>query len=109
MADESIIKTVRTYLRAVEKEGIPVKAGVLFGSSVTGKMHEWSDIDLVVISPRFDTQRNSSDVDLLWYIAAKTDSRIEPIAVGERQFAEDNSSMIIEIARREGQIIPLAE
>ncbi len=109
MADESIVKTIKIYLRAVQKEGIPVKAGVLFGSYATGKAHEWSDIDLVVISPKFDEQRDRRDIDLLWYIAAKTDSRIEPIAVGEKQFAESRDSMIIEIARREGQMIPLAD
>ena len=45
----------------------------------------------------------------LWHVAARTDSRIEPIAVGEKQFAENDSSVIIDVARREGQIIPLAE
>lgn len=109
MVDESVVKTVRMYLRAVQNEGIPVKAGVLFGSYATGKAHEWSDIDLLVISPRFDEQRDRRDIDLLWYIAARTDSRIEPIAVGEKQFKESQDSMIIEIARREGQIIPLAD
>jgi predicted nucleotidyltransferase len=108
MVDESVVKAIKVYLRAVQKEGIPVKAGVLFGSYATGKTHEWSDIDLLVISPRFDNLQRR-DIDLLWYIAAKTDSRIEPIAVGEKQFAESHDSMIIEIARREGQIIPLAD
>lgn len=109
MVDESVVKTVKMYLRAVQKEGIPIKAGVLFGSYATGKAQEWSDIDLVVISPKFDEQRDRRDIDLLWYVAAKTDSRIEPIAVGEKQYQESTDSMIIEIARREGQIIPLAE
>jgi len=45
----------------------------------------------------------------LWRIAARTDSRIEPIPVGKKQYKQDDSNMIIEIARREGQIIPLAE
>jgi hypothetical protein len=31
-------------------------------------------------------------VDLLWCQAARTDSRIEPIACGERQWEEDDSS-----------------
>ncbi len=109
MVDESVVTAIKVYLRAVQKEGIPVKAGVLFGSYATGKEHEWSDIDLVVISPKFDEPRDRRDIDLLWYVAAKTDSRIEPIAVGEKQFAESRDSMIIEIARREGQIIPLAD
>jgi predicted nucleotidyltransferase len=109
MVDESVLNSVQKYLRSVIAQGIPVTEGVIFGSYATGKAHKWSDIDLLVISPQFDAQRERKDIDTLWHIAARVDSRIEPIAVGEKQFAEDHSSMIIEIARREGQIIPLAE
>jgi uncharacterized protein len=42
-------------------------------------------------------------------MAARIDSRIEPITVGAEQFINDDSSAIIEIARREGQIIPLVD
>jgi hypothetical protein len=38
-------------------------------------------------------------------LAARTDSRIEPVAVGEQQYHQDDSSAIIEIARREGQAV----
>jgi hypothetical protein len=41
--------------------------------------------------------------------AARTDSRIEPVPVGQRQYEEDDSSAILEIARREGFVIPLAD
>jgi len=44
-------------------------------------------------------------IDSLWHITAKTDSRIEPVACGEKQWQEDDSSAIIEIARREGEIV----
>jgi len=33
--------------------------------------------------------------------------RIEPIACGEREWLEDDSRAIIEIARREGEVITL--
>ncbi len=91
----------------VTRRGIPVRYGVIFGSQASGHPHTWSDIDLLVVSPRFDDERRREDVNLLWRIAARTDSRIEPIAVGQRQFEEDESSAIIEIARREGQVVPL--
>lgn len=58
---------------------------------------------MLVISPQFDGEPKREDINLLWRIAARTDSRIEPIAVGQRQFAEDDSSAIIEMARREGR------
>lgn len=109
MVDQSVIKVVKKYLKTLSFRGIPVKAGVVFGSYATGRMHEWSDIDLLVISPRFDRKFKRTDIDKLWHVAAEVDSRIEPIAVGEKQYKENNSSFIIEIARREGQIIPLAE
>lgn len=109
MVDQSVVKVVKKYLKTLSSQGIPVKAGVVFGSHATGRMHEWSDIDLLVISPRFDRKPRRKDIDVLWHVAADVDSRIEPIAVGEKQYKENNSSFIIEIARREGQIIPLAE
>ena len=109
MVDESIVEAVRRYLKVVEQQGIPVEYGVVYGSQATGRAGDWSDIDLLVVSPRFDGKRQRSDVNLLWRAAARTDSRIEPIAVGSRQYLEDDSSAIIEMARREGQIIPLGE
>jgi hypothetical protein len=62
---------------------------------------------VLVVSPRFDDTHQREDINLLWRIAARVDSRIEPIAIGARQFEEDDSSAIIEIARREGKIISL--
>jgi hypothetical protein len=91
------------------QRGIPVHQGIIFGSQVSGQPHTWSDIDLLVVSPQFDGERKREDVNLLWRVATRTDSRIEPIAVGQRQFEEDDTSAIIEMARREGQIVSLVE
>jgi predicted nucleotidyltransferase len=107
MVDESIVTTVRNYMRALRDHGFAVHLGVVFGSQATGKADEWSDIDLLVVSPRFDGRRNRQDVDLLWRLAARTDSRIEPVPCGEQQWQEDSSSAIVEIARREGEPIIL--
>lgn len=109
MVDKVIIKSVQNYLQAVRKTGISVKYGVLFGSYARGQQHEWSDIDLLVVSPRYDRKWTHKDWAKLWRVAANTDVRIEPIPVGEKQYKEDDSSLIIEVARREGKIIPLAE
>lgn len=108
MVNDSIAIIVRKYLNALRQQDIPVSYGVIFGSQVRGDAGQWSDIDLLVISPRFDENLNRADINLLWRVAANTDSRIEPIPVGQRQFLTDDSSAMIEIARREGQIIPLA-
>jgi predicted nucleotidyltransferase len=107
MVDPIIIESVRNYLKNVQKEGIVVRFGVVFGSQVTGQADHLSDIDLLVVSPRFDGSRDRRDIDLMWRLAARTDSRIEPIPCGERQWKEDVSSAVVEIARREGETITL--
>jgi predicted nucleotidyltransferase len=105
MVSKSVLKGVRKYIEALQEQGFVVKFGVVFGSQVTGNADVWSDIDLLVVSPRFDGLRDRNDIDMLWRTAARTDNRIEPIPCDERQWHEDDSSAIIEIARREGQAI----
>jgi hypothetical protein len=48
---------------------------------------------------KFDGTFSRDDVSLLWRVAARTDSRIEPIPCGVCQWHEDRSNAIIEIAR----------
>jgi uncharacterized protein len=105
MVTRSIIEVVHRYLEELEMQGLPVTQAVLFGSHVKGTSHAWSDIDLIVVSPRFDGKRQRQDVDLLWHTIIDIDSRIQPIPCGTRQWMEDDSSAIIEIARREGKVI----
>lgn len=109
MANKSVVKTVRKYLYYLMEQGIPVSFGVLYGSYAKGGAHRWSDIDLLVVSSKYDETPTNDDYERLWVFAGRTDSRIEPIPVGEKQYQQDDSNMIIDIARREGQIIPLAE
>ena len=103
MLDPAIVEPIQRYLRAVNADGIHVRFGMVFGSQAANKADEWSDIDLVVVSPRFDGTITNEDVDRLWQISARIDSRIEPVPCGERQWNEDDSSAILEIARRHGE------
>jgi predicted nucleotidyltransferase len=105
MVNESVLNGVRKYLRALRDQGVAVKFGVVFGSQFTGNTDKWSDIDLLVISPKYDDQQSREDINLLWRLASRTDNRIEPIPCGERQWVEDDSSVIIEIARRAGETV----
>jgi uncharacterized protein len=105
MVAPTIIETIKGYLRVVRANGIPVSFGVLYGSQARGTAHENSDIDLLVVSPHFDGKKDFDEVNMLWRLTAKTDNRVEPIPVGEREWKEDDSRAIVEIARREGQIV----
>ena len=108
MLEQSVLTSVRSYLAALTSRGITVERVVVFGSQAKGEAHEWSDIDILVISPQFDNMKDRSAVNLLWRVAARTDSRIEPIPCGSLQWRDDDSSAIVEIARREGQVLDAA-
>ena len=82
--------------------GLDPAFAVVFGSQVRGTTDPWSDIDLVIVAPALDGGSNAGTVGLLWRVAARTDSRIEPIPCGTRQWEEDDTSALLEVARREG-------
>lgn len=104
MADGAIIAIVGRYLAALPDDGIHPLRAVLFGSYANGDPNEWSDIDLIVIAPEFDQPHDITLVEQLWR-ATVTDSRIEPIPCGEREWETDAGRPIIEIARQEGVVI----
>lgn len=88
---------------------MPVSFCVVYGSHVNGDFGEWSDIDLLVVSPRFDHDRSREEWANLWFLASRVDSRIEPIPCGEIEWREDDSNLIIDAARREGVIVKVSE
>jgi predicted nucleotidyltransferase len=102
MVSQSIEIVIRQYLHAASKAGIHSRRAVLFGSQANGSADEWSDIDLVVIAPELEPPRDNLLVNKLWELRAFTDSRVEPIPCGEREWETDQSRPILEIARREG-------
>lgn len=107
MLEQSVLKSVQNYLATVRANGIDVERAIVFGSQVTGRAHEWSDIDLLVVSSRFDDMRDRGTLNLLWRLAARTDSRIEPVLCGSRQWREDDAGILVEIARREGEEVAI--
>lgn len=46
---------IRRYVAALEARGIPVERVILFGSHASDQARAWSDIDLAVISPKFES------------------------------------------------------
>lgn len=105
MVAAAIQQVVRDYLHAAADAGIPARRAVLFGSQARGDAHELSDIDLVILSSALEPPRSHELIAALWRLRIHTDSRIEPIACGEKEWETDDSRIILEIARREGVMI----
>jgi len=106
MAPKPVVGVVRRYLAKLMEAGIPVVSGILYGSFARGAARRESDIDLLVLSPAFDGTKDEKQVDTLWHMAWRVDSRIEPIAVGVKEFETDTGSPLIGIARQEGIVVP---
>lgn len=105
MVSQSIETVVRQFLRAAAEAGIHAQRAVLFGSHARGTADQWSDIDLVIIAPELEPPTNRLLVNKLWELRATTDSRVEPIPCGEREWETDGTRPILEIARREGVLV----
>jgi len=100
-----IVKVVQAYLVAVRHAGIRAVKAVVFGSHARGQAGPDSDIDLVVIAPEFDDTHDRRLGGILWRLRARTDSRIEPVGVGVRQWEEDQGNPLLAVVRAEGEEI----
>ncbi len=106
MAPQHVVDIVRGYLAGLPRYGLHPVLGVVFGSYGRGDADDESDIDVLVVAPEFDNGRSLDDVEKLW-LATDVDRRIEPVACGVSQWREDQSSPLIEVARREGVVVEL--
>jgi predicted nucleotidyltransferase len=50
---ESAIKTARLFINDCQSNGLTFHKVLLFGSAAKNMTHEWSDIDLLLISDQF--------------------------------------------------------
>jgi len=103
---KTIVNLVRRYLAEVERAGIPVLAGVLYGSHARGDARKDSDIDLLVVLKLAAPARPAHDADLLWQLRALVDFRIEPLLVGRERWKHDDGSPMLAAIRQEGLVIP---
>ena len=106
MVSVEIENVIIHYLWQVTAMGIPISKAIVYGSQARGDAKLLSDIDLVLVSREFEPPLDRRVVRKLWELRAKADSRIEPIACGEKEWATDDHRVILEIARREGVAIP---
>lgn len=98
-------KIVKKYARVLQAEGYPVSAVYLFGSFAKGTQHEWSDIDVAVVSEQVGKNREEGRMNL-WRARRNVDSRIEPHGFSPKAFSEDWQPMVHEIKTTGIRIYP---
>ncbi len=76
---------VDRYLEALRQNKIPIKRAILFGSCAKGNYHEWSDIDIALVSEIFGGNR-IDDKDKIRMITLSVSSEIEVIPFSPKDF-----------------------
>ena len=99
MSQTDAINIVRAYLVVLKQAGINIDKAFLYGSYARDEAN--IDSDLLLVSSLFDTD---DDYVLAkpWLYTNKVDYRIEPLSIGLKRFATDDTSPIIELVRQTG-------
>ena len=86
---KKIKKTIQDYLKILKKEGLPIQKVYLFGSWAKSKANKWSDLDLCVISPKFENPNQA--LDYLWKRRiVNKEVHIEPIGYPSKDFVDED-------------------
>ena len=84
-----ILKIIEKYLNELEKNQIHVQRAILFGSYSKGLSHEWSDIDIAIVSDAFEGVR-LRDKGKIRRITLSVSSDLAPIPFRPRDFTVDD-------------------
>lgn len=101
MANKEIIILVKKYIKLLNTEGLSVKKAFLFGSYSTGLATTYSDIDVMIVSDRFD-ENDDIAIGKMWRLTRKIDVKIEPFLVGIKKFNEDTTSPLLSTIKLNG-------
>ncbi|HRZ27097.1 MAG TPA: nucleotidyltransferase domain-containing protein [Spirochaetota bacterium] len=79
--------TVRRSIEVLRSNNINIKEAYLFGSYAAGSEHDWSDIDIALISDDFSEDRYRERIRVM-KITSEIDNRIEPVPYNSTQFTD---------------------
>jgi uncharacterized protein len=101
MADKAdkVMTLVKRYIAVLEKNKIPIRKAILFGSYAKGKAKAESDIDVALVSDKFSGDR-FDDRQRIVPFRREIDSRIEPLPFRSEDF--ENRGILAEEIRKTG-------
>jgi len=91
-----LLKSIAAFINEVNKY-YSIDAVYLFGSYANGTNHEWSDVDLAIVSK--DIKDRLKDRAKLFAIASDFDILIEPHPYNTNDFNADEYMLVDEILR----------
>ena len=82
-----IVENIKKYINLLEVHGFPIKQAYLFGSYASGKQDEWSDIDIAIISDKFEGNRYL-DKEKILGLYRQIDLRLSPLPLNPSSLEE---------------------
>lgn len=84
-----IKEKINQYITNLNKNNFKLKKVILFGSYISGKYSDWSDIDVALISDEFSGDR-FEDRKRIARITLDVDYRIDPLPFNTKDFDYSN-------------------
>ena len=99
----SIKSIIKNYIKALERENIPIRHAILFGSRASGKHDRWSDIDIAIVSEVFEGDR-FKDRGRIRKVTLAVSSDLSPLPFRPEDFTVDDP-LVREILRTGMRIV----
>ena len=100
----AVLAIVEQFRRALVEVGVRPQRLTLYGSCARGEAHEWSDIDVVVVSDDFAERGYWERIDLLVEAIYKVRKPIEAVPMTPEEW-ERGDSLLAQYARQ-GEEVP---
>ena len=82
-------RIINQYIKELEKNKIHIQRAVMFGSHSKGLFHEWSDIDIALVSDAFDGVR-MRDRNKIRRITLSISSDLSPLPFRPEDFTTED-------------------
>lgn len=102
-ADQVVI-LVKRYIAELERNKIPIRKAIIFGSYAKGDAKKESDIDVALVSEAFSGDR-FEDRRKIIPLRREIDNRIEPLPFRPEDF--ENGGILAEEIRKTGVVVSL--
>ncbi len=101
MAKTEVIELLKEYIILLNSNGISVYKAFLFGSYSTNTANDASDIDVMIVSEKYD-ESDDEAVGKIWKLTRLVSTKIEPFLIGKNKYYSDDNSPLIEQIKRHG-------
>lgn len=94
LVDAKIKQIIRELIDTLARKGLKVEKTIVYGSYASGRAHEYSDLDVAIISSDFGGDR-FEEGKMLLQTAWRIDPRLHPIPMSMDAFQNDTRIPLI--------------